>query len=157
MYLRIIRFLLLSSFVLACGDEQIIPGDVPELPSSPESNSRPTDFEIKVLDLSSNSVILDWGPIYDRDGDALYNSIYVNDSFITSQKDDFVFKVTDLEPEKEYTVRIVVSDSISQAKETSISFTTKRHFIQFDNIYNNYDGNVPFGFAMNKTNDGGHV
>jgi hypothetical protein len=158
MYLRIIYFFLLSLIAISCTEEKIVPGKVPELPLSPDTNSSPTDFEVVIQDLSSNSAVLNWGPIYDLDQDSIYSAIFINGTMIAHQENDFVFKLTDLKPEKEYTGKVVVTDSISAPKEMSFSFTTKKHFIRFDKTYtNNYDGNFPAGYAMTKTTDGGYA
>lgn len=91
----------------------------------------PTNFSITASDLTDNSVTLNWTASTDPENQSITYSVYLNNILQVENITNLTYSITNLDPETNYSVRIVASDG---TKDTiaSFSFTTTEYI----NIFN---------------------
>lgn len=153
--LSIILITTVSSVILfSCGEEEILEQIAPSV----RNNNKPLPFEVTVLAVSDSFATIDWGPVYDVDHDILYHSIYLDNTLIASDLSvDGVYKFKKLIPNKSYSGIVVVTDKKTESVSANFSFSTKTAFYRFDRLFEGYNGNLPSGNSIIKSNNGGYV
>lgn len=152
--LSIILVTALSAITFSCGEKEILESIIP----SERNNNKPLPFEVKVLDVSDSYATIDWGPVYDIDLDVLYHSIYLDNTLIASDiLTDGIYKFKNLIPNKSYTGTVVVTDKKTESVSANFSFSTKTVFNRFDRLFEGYNGNLPSGNTIIKSNNGGYA
>jgi len=144
--------LILLSF--SCGEKKIIEPITP----FERNKNKPLPFEVSVLAVSDSFATIGWGPVYDIDHDVLYHSIYLDNSLVTSDlSTDGIYRFKNLLPNKSYVGMVVVTDKKTEPVSANFSFSTKPIFERFDRLFEGYNGNLPSGNTIIKSNNGGYV
>jgi hypothetical protein len=155
MRLYLFTFLTILFFIIiACKKEDEKPSGKDIFQSK---NLPPTSFKVTVLEVTYNCATIDWEPSIDPDNDTLYYSIFLNDSLIASKlRIDKIFKFSNLQPLKNYSGKVEVTDLRSDTIFVPFSFTTKKYYVLFNKLFQN-TGFSPIAHSIEKTSDGGYI
>ncbi len=139
--------------IFSCSEREEIPT------AKVEINEPPSKVNFKIDSISHNSAYISWESATDPENDEVKYSIEIDGQIVLQNSDIKKYKFQNLNEMKNYTGKIIVSDSHKNTTTTSFAFQTKKYYLTFLKYYNFPVSDQTYGAAVNilKLSDGNYL
>lgn len=89
--------------------------------SAPAQNQEPDSFTVAVTQVTGSTAQLEWAPVTDPDGDEVTYTVFLDEEEILTDLSDTVALLQDLNPQSDYTRKVVASDDKGGTSESTFA------------------------------------
>ncbi|WP_282042749.1 fibronectin type III domain-containing protein [Winogradskyella flava] len=153
--------LIITFLIIGCSEDDT----VNQIEEEEIVNLPPNNFDIEIINISSESATISWNEAVDPENDAVTYDIYLNQVLIIENITELTYEFTDLEELTDYSGKIIATDSNDNETESTFTFQTEQYFLRFLKRYDfgevNYGGTggyAPGGpYCMIKSSNGNYI
>jgi hypothetical protein len=145
---------------LGCSNDENASESEPEPEPQPVANLAPNDFDINIVNVSSNDATINWTEATDPEEDDVTYNIYLNGNIISQNISELTYQFTELNELTNYSGKVVALDSNNNETFKTFSFTTEKYYLKFALEYDYIDTPFTGGgqpYSMIKTSDSNYL
>lgn len=124
-----------------------------------EINEPPSIVKFEIDSISHNSAYIRWDSAIDPENDEVKYSVELEGRTVLQNSDSKSYKFQNLEELKNYSGKIIATDSHKNITATPFTFQTKKYYLTFVKYYNFPVSDQTYGAAVNilKLSDGNYL
>ena len=155
--------LLIIFLIIGCSKDDTI-NEIAEEEEEEIINLAPNNFDIEIIDISSEGATINWNEAIDPENDTVTYDIYLNQELVIENISDLTYEFIDLEELTDYSGKIIAEDTENNQTEVTFSFQTEKYYLKYLKKYDYGEYSYgPNGYAyggpntMIKSNDQNYI
>ncbi len=157
--------LLIIFLIIGCSKDDSINEIIEEEEEEEEIiNLAPNNFDIEIINVSSEGATLNWNQATDPENDTVIYDIYLNQELVIENITELTYEFIDLEELTDYSGKIIAKDTENNQTEVTFSFQTEKYYLKYLKKYDYGEYSYgPNGYAyggpntMIKSNDQNYI
>lgn len=110
-------------------------------------NLAPNNFDIEVINITHESVTINWSEATDTENDSVLYSIYLNQTLMIDGISELTYQFHGLSELTNYTGKVVAKDTNNNETEVVFSFQTEKYYLKYLKRYDYGQTNYGIGYA----------
>ncbi|MFT4805344.1 MAG: hypothetical protein ACI9YE_002560 [Psychroserpens sp.] len=127
--------LFIAFLIMGCSKDNTI-NEIVEEVEEEIVNLPPNNFDINIINVSSNDATINWTEAVDPESDAVIYNIYLNQTLVVENISELTYEFIDLEELTSYSGKIIAKDTNNNQTEVAFSFQTEKYYLKYIKKYN---------------------